>query len=861
MTRNSLGGSGAARLGVGIALALPALMMTSSLALAAEAGGPVAAAGQSDLRVAEVIVTARKREESVQKVPIAITAITTQLKSADIRNVSDLVAFTPNVRIDQYSQRASAASITIRGISPSRLDDNSIDSPIGVLIDGIYLGTLSGQLIDNFDLQRIEILRGPQGTLFGRNTIGGALNVIRTEPTGELGAKLQYTTGSFNDQEFRVVVNVPVVKDVLALKGYLISVNRDGYLHNTFLNINQPQRDYKNYGAALKFTPNDRFKAILTVEKFDDRSQGGAFLTNYNTAAGALGPPLTPSDINAPGTALAGTGGTAIDTFLPGLLGLTNVPARTSLAIPNTINDNNPAPGNVQTSAYTLSAKYKVNDDLSLVSVTGYRRQHEKASEDFDGTSTDFINIATDARYHQFSQEVRLEGNWDTKAGKIDLVLGGYYFNSYFNRRWVTSGDFWTFVSDISGYDLADNVWTGGNGPGQNPFATAAATGFADPISACLAPRTTAALQGAFGRVQCDPGGPQGGTPGVGGYGRGLPNILYESQSTDSYAGFAHGDWEFYPRLTLTAGVRYTYEKKHFIGYQSYLTTIARENVNAFPSSADLSRSWSQVTPTAALAFQATDDVLFYGSFSEGWHSGGFFGVNQNAADFASNQYEPETTQSYEAGMKGQFFNHRVQFNLAAFLNNFHNKQESAIAFDKTTNTVVTLFTNVGGLRYEGIEGELQWIATRDLSFAGSFGYLHSKYTTLLIGYPGNQTGTVPIVNATFLTPRNAPKLTLGGSATYVVRDIGPGNLSLNGRIDWVDTEQGDLYNASQFIIPAHTNLALSASYAVGKYKITGFGRNLTNYRHDQPTFVAPLFGSGTLNPGASWGLELQAEF
>ena len=822
------------------ALVVPGLLVSTAA---------VAAETSSSTVIEEVVVTARQREESIEKVPIAITAITSQLKVADVRNLSDIVAFTPNVRIDQYGQRANAASITIRGISPSRLDDNSIDSPIGVMIDGIYLGTLTGQLIDNFDLERIEVLRGPQGTLFGRNTIGGALNIIRTKPTGEWGATVQYTTGSWNDQEFRGVVNAPLIKDVLAAKVFLISANRDGFLHNTFLNINQPQRNYKNYGVVLKFTPNDELSSILTVEKFDDKSQGAAFLTNYNTAAGVLAPPTTINDINAPGSALAGTGGAALATFLPGLFGLTNVPARTSLAIPDTITDNFPAPGNVQTWAITNQADYKLNENLTLVSVTGYRKQHERASEDFDGTSTDHINIATDAKYHQFSQELRAEGSWDTPMGKVNLVVGGYYFNSYFTRKWITSGDFWTFVSLLSGYDLANNVFTGPNN-----------TGFPDPISACLAPRTTAALQATFGRVQCDPGGSQGGTPGVGGYGRGLLNKLFESQKTESVAGFAHADWQFAPRFTVTAGVRYTWEQKHFIGYQSYLLSTTRVSVDAFPGNADLTRSWTQVSPTAALSFQATEDVLFYGSFSEGWHSGGFFGVNQNSADFLSNQYEPETTQSYEVGMKGQFFDHRVQLNLAAFINKFRNKQESAIAFDKTTNTVVTLFTNVGGLEYKGVEGELQWLVTNQLSLAGSFGYLDSQFTQLNIGYPGNKTAPVPIVNATFLTPRGAPKWTFGGQAVYTV-PVGPGDLSLSSRVSWVDKQQGDLYNTSTGVVASHTDVSAAASYTYENYKVTVFGRNLTDYRREFPVFIAPLFGAGSVGPGRSWGLELQAKF
>jgi hypothetical protein len=137
---------------------------------------------------------------------------------------------------------------------------------------------------------------------------------------------------------------------------------------------------------------------------------------------------------------------------------------------------------------------------------------------------------------------------------------------------------------------------------------------------------------------------------------------------------------------------------------------------------------------------------------------------------------------------------------------------------------------------------------------------LHAKYTSLNIGYPSNQTSPVQITNATFLIPRGAPDWTLGGSATYTI-PVGPGSLSTEVRASWVDTQQGDLYNASQFIVPAHTDLAASISYAYKDYRVTFFGRNLTNWRHETPTFIAPLFASGTLGPGASWGLELQAQF
>jgi iron complex outermembrane receptor protein len=827
-------------LAAGVALAA---MSTAARAdgAASDAGGPGAL--DPGLRVQEVVVTSRKKEESIEKVPIAVSAITNQLKVADVRDLTDIVAFTPNVRIDPTYARADAADITIRGISPTRTDDNSIDSPIGFFIDGVYLGSLPGQIIENFDVDRIEVLRGPQGTLFGRNTVAGAVSVFRSEPTGDFGAKLQYTTGSWDDQEFRGVFNAPIIKDVLAAKVYYIGEFRDGYLHNTFLNDTQPKKDYQNMGVELKFTPDDRLKALLTVEEYADRSEGGAYLGNYNFCPGVVPAPnakTNPNDVDASGGLLG--------EYLPGILGTgANVPCRSTTAIPNTISTSANDPGKVLTQAYTLNMTEKLTDNLKLVSITAYRHQHEETFFDFDGSSADFINIATDAHYHQFSQELRLEGNWDSPLGKVSFVTGGYYYDSYFNRNYTTSGDFWNFVGSLSGYDLDTDTWT-------NP-ALAASTGYANPVAACLAPRTTAALKAEFGNVQCDP-------HTTGAYGSGVVQRLYETQGTDSVAFFAHGDWEFHPNFTLTAGVRYTYERKHFNGYQAYLAPNDRAGDFDFsPVTADLTNHWEHVTPTAALTYQVTPDVMVYGSFSEGWHSGGFFGVNQDIADFISNQYKPETSESYEIGSKGQYFDHRLQVNVDAFLTEFQNKQESAVALDPTTQTVVTLFTNVGGVRYIGAEAEVQWILTRELHLTGTFGYLDAKYTSLPIDYPNAVNNNVPMpTNATFLVPRDAPPFTAGAEATYT-KGIGPGQAQFTARGDWVDKEYTTLYNESYDAIGPHFDISASASYAWKNYKITAFGRNLTNHVIETPIYIAPLFAASTISPGRSWGLELAAKF
>lgn len=227
--------------------------------------------------IEEIIVTARKIEESAQDVPVAITAITEQLRKSNIRDLSDLQGFAPNVIIGNFGARSGGANLNIRGVSPPRSDDNSFDAPIAVMIDGVHLGTSAGQILENFDLERVEVLRGPQGTLFGKNTVGGVINVIRSRPTGEFGARLKATIGEDGQQELRAVVNFPISEGKVAGKVFATMIEDDGWLPNITLGKKVPEKDYQNFGLTLLFTPNDKFEATVTVEKFDDQSDLNAF--------------------------------------------------------------------------------------------------------------------------------------------------------------------------------------------------------------------------------------------------------------------------------------------------------------------------------------------------------------------------------------------------------------------------------------------------------------------------------------------------------------------------------------------------------------------------------------------------------
>ena len=153
---------------------------------------------------------------------------------------------------------------------------------MAVVIDGIYLGTLAGQVLENFDLERVEILRGPQGTLFGKNTVGGVVNVIRSRPTGEFGGKFKLTAGDDGQQEARLVLNTSIT-DNLALKIFGTKIETDGFMTNRTTGNGVAAKDYSNVGATLLFEGGDNFEALLTVEGFSDDGTLDAFHTNYNT--------------------------------------------------------------------------------------------------------------------------------------------------------------------------------------------------------------------------------------------------------------------------------------------------------------------------------------------------------------------------------------------------------------------------------------------------------------------------------------------------------------------------------------------------------------------------------------------------
>jgi len=790
-------------------------------------GAPAAMAAESSTDEAhksagieEVIITARKVEESVQDVPLAVTALSAELASPTIRNLSDLNGFAPNVQIGEDGSRSGGgAVINIRGISPTRTDDNSFDAPIAVLIDGIYLGSLAGQVVENFDLDRIEVLRGPQGTLFGKNTVGGAIQVFRSRPTGEWGGRVKATLGDDNQQELRAVLNAPVIEDMLAAKLFFTTQQADGFMDNVTIGGQVGDADYQNYGATLLFTPVEAFEATFTVEKFKDDSELNSFHTNYNAAPGVIPPPTDPNETDYSGGFLnCLLNDVAFNPPFPGTF--TNL-CRTSLETPNNAENDTDNNASLETDAYTLNASVQLNDHLTLVSVTGYRDMEEYRIFDFDGSAAPFITIERWNDYDQFSQEFRIDGTWDT----LTMTSGVYYWNSEFEQDWVTGGRFWATIGGAIAYD---------------PLAWQAC------VAGVLPPPLTA--------LRCDSGLPTGVTPFDD-----VTQILYETQETTSIAAFSQVDWTFLERWTLTAGVRWTEERKDFKAGQSYLSNVERQRMRNFPEYADLDNTWREVSPRLGLTYQLMEDAIVYASYSEGFHSGGFFGVNQNTSDFERDQYDPEYANTYELGYKSLMLDNRLRLNATAFYTDFEDKQESSIQFDPSTGTVASVFDNVANATYWGIELETEFVFNDYFRAFLNYGYLDAEYEDFETDIDASD-GVTVIEDASFLTPRNAPENTVGVGGTFSY-PVGPGTVQLYAKYAWVDEIETNLLNTPLGKLDDRKDVTASLGYFGENWAVTAFGRNLTDEEYEIFTPIADLFANGTVNRGRSYGIEFEYDF
>jgi iron complex outermembrane receptor protein len=221
-----------------------------------------------DSMIEEVVVTARKRQESLQDVPVAVTALTpNQLERGSIQRTTDIDKMVPNVELHQTYIGSESLSASIRGIGYDDIE-KSLEPTVGVAVDGVFMASNSGAVFDMFDVDSVEVLRGPQGTLFGRNTIGGVINVTRTKPTGEWGVKLQATFGDQDMTDVKGVLNMPLGENG-GIKLAFKNIQSDSHVYNTTLNGRRDFRDSTTISASIRYDFTENTSVLFTYDDYD----------------------------------------------------------------------------------------------------------------------------------------------------------------------------------------------------------------------------------------------------------------------------------------------------------------------------------------------------------------------------------------------------------------------------------------------------------------------------------------------------------------------------------------------------------------------------------------------------------------
>ena len=382
-------------------------MLTLASALAAPAWAQEAT--EDDGAIRDIVVTAQKRNESVQDIPIAVTVLDQKsLDSETVSDIRDIAGRVPSLVVDNVGAGPSAAAIAIRGISFEDIE-KSFDPAVGVVVDGVFISTNTGQLLDTFDMERLEVLRGPQGTLFGRNTIGGVINVTRTKPTDEAGVAAQVAYSRFDTKRGRLVVNSGKIGDFIAIKAFGFYDKTDGYYQNVTKNRREGRYETLTGGVTAQLTPSDAITAVLTYEHSRERGE----------------------------TIVSPLSATGQDVFCiaPGAPNFSPAVQCNRFTLPNhglyTTFSQLETPVRNNTNALTANIDIALGDKFTLTSVTGYRVNDESVRQDFDATSVNFFDTLRVQDFRQFSQELRIVGDL---SETVNLLVGAYYFKSSYEN-------------------------------------------------------------------------------------------------------------------------------------------------------------------------------------------------------------------------------------------------------------------------------------------------------------------------------------------------------------------------------------------------------------------------------------------
>ena len=783
----------------------------------------------------EVTITAEFRSTKLQETPIAVTAINAEmLEQRSQTNIFELTAQAPNVQLAPQGQANGSALIAfIRGVGQTDFNF-ALEPGVGIYIDDVYYPTLTGSLVDLLDLDRVEVLRGPQGTLAGRNSIGGAIKLFSQKPKGDGTGSLSATTGSYSRLDVRGVADFALIPDKLMARISGVTKNRDGYVDRYDYACSHPNSGLlpQNVGTgckvgtlggisytagrgALRWLATDKLEINFSADLTKDTSESSAdVLRAANIGAGDGSPAgdgissyLVAQDDGNPATPLVrydcrfvpygpkscdpnGSNhpyisyANFIDSGLVTNAGTSPMPVKPSI-IP-------PIQHLTQYGASAI-ADYAINDSYSIKSITAWRRYNSSWGNDIDGSPLGSQQLLQTLQHWQWSEELRLNGS--IPAIRADYTVGGFYFKQ--------GGSLHARV-DLN-YAHLDFE----HGPDTTP--------------------------------------------------------------SDSKAAFVHSTFHLTDKMDLSAGVRYSKDEKDYTYYRRNPDgTLPACNIpfgtpfgpfgSDQPQNCALAGLFNQTghfdgTRTdwrVALDYKWTDTFMTYGQISTGYKGGGV-----NPRPFFLNQissFNPETLTTYEVGFKSDIFERRMRLNVSAFYNKY---KDIILTLNACPGPPCALPSNIGQANVKGIELETEIHPTDNFMIDSSISYLDFQYTQT------NQTLTN--ITLSMVTPYTPDwKASVGMQYTLPLGTAG----SLTGRIDGAYTSAvyGQAINAATNRIPDYvvSNARLTWRAQDDRWQTAVEVTNLTNKLYYTSVFDQTA-SSGSVSYGVAmpraWAITIKHNF
>jgi iron complex outermembrane recepter protein len=855
----------------------------------------------------EIIVTATRRAESVSDVPIAISAVSGEsLANTGATDVRALNQLAPSLLVSGATSEVNF-SARVRGVGTVG-ENAGLESSVALFIDGVYRSRTGVGLSELGDIERVEVLRGPQGTLFGRNASAGLINIVTKGPEYDFGGKVSATYGNYDYMRLDGSITGPIVADKVAFRLDGVWQKRDGFIKNATPgepDINDRDR-YLVRGQLLIEPSSDL--SLRLIGDYSKRNENCCGAVNY-------GPN---QNVTAPGGNLT----FGANTLLPVLQALgSNIQVATDGS--RFVRRTATTPGVryiADTKDWGLSGELNWNfGDTKLTGITAYRDYKNRQGQDSDYSVLDILQrSALDRRFRLFTQELRLQG--EVFDGRLNWLVGGYYANEKLNvsDNLKYGADYERFANCVlaegNARGLATPSLLSTTGPGC--FNTAVATAV---VANTLVPATTRStislLSGLTipGFAGYDAVAAAIGQPALQLNGTGVVNNQFQQKSRN-YAFFTHNVFDIVEdKLSLTVGARYTNERKSLSGSFNTNNTLCSAlrasplaalaglpcviNNSSGPGIAltDPNRSNTETewTGTAVLSFKPINDVLVYASYSKGYKAGGYNldtsaldtpnaalaarpvnTVGNGRPEAADLQFAPEKVDAFEVGMK--FDGRQFNLNAAVFYSRFDNFQLNTfngVNFEVTNvnscrddlagadrdilpSTAAAAATGAcaadrlgPGLVSKGVELEASFYPAKYLAVNAGMTYASTKYQNNLVSIAGR-----PFAPTSFQLPQsqisNAPSYVVTGGLSYAP-PVGSAGLSSLFYVDF--RYQSDVNTGSDLDPEKVQDGFIVMNGRVGlfgedkRWGVELWGQNLLGKKYQQIGADAPLQGGSTL--------------